>query len=213
MESHMSSTPTSLKSQNMKYIISVLVLDIAAIFFTIYYNDIIPLLKFRLLTLNNGIFATAITVSALLANHLLPRWIKEIIIFLRIKNAQPGCRAFSKRVFKDKRIDVKALQKNLGTFPTTPSEQNALWYKLFKQHESKASIQDAHQMYLLFRDIASITLMIFALFSASLFIYSPSVVTAYIFAGLFAQYFVCMIAAQNSGKSLVDNVLAEASSA
>ena len=207
----MSSNQSPLKIQNQTYITAILFIDIAAIFFTVYHTQIIPLLAFRLLTLNTGLCVAGGAVFTLLINHSMPRWIKEIVVHLRVKDVQPACRAFSKRILKDKRIDVNALQKILGTFPTVADEQNRLWYRLFKQQESKASIQYAHQMYLLFRDGASISLMIFLLFTLPLFLYAPSTATASILGLMFAQYIIFVIAASNSGNSLVDNVLAEAS--
>lgn len=207
----MSNTSKPLKSQNMKFIISILSFDICIISLSLnHLNIILPFLWTPLLSI--GASATTVAIFALAANHLLPRWMKEIIVFLRFKNTQPGCRAFSVHANKDKRIDVSSLKKSIGRFPILGSKQNALWYKLLKQNEDKASVRYAHKNYLLFRDIASLSFIFCILVSLPLLVYNFCSVTVSLFGWLLFQYLLCMIAAQNSGNSLVDNVLAEASS-
>lgn len=207
----MSDNPKPLKSQNMNYILSILSLDIIVITLVLSNLNITPLPKLWILTLSNGVGATTVIVFALVANHLLPRWLKEIIVFLRIRDVQPGCRAFSVHAKKDKRIDEPALLKIVGSFPSAANEQNALWYKLFKKNEDKTPIRYAHKNYLLFRDLAALSLMLI-LASLTLVVYKPCTTTASLSGWFLLQYLLSMIAAQNSGNSLVDNVLAEASS-
>lgn len=200
----------SLKSQNTRYILAILILNIFIISFTFHRLDITLLPFLWIMPLSIGLSATSATVIALAANHIIPRWIKEIIVFLRYKDVQPGCRAFSKRAGKDNRINVSSLENAVGKFPSAGNEQNALWYKLLKQHEDKAAIQYAHRNYLLFRDLASLSIIL-CILSLLLLFSKPSTSSASLTGWFALQYLIYMIAGRNSGNSLVDNVLAEAS--
>lgn len=202
---------STLKSRNAKYFLAVLIVDLLLLALPFDQFAIANLQIAWSLKLPIGIGATAIAAFALAANHLLPRRLKEIIVFLRLTDAQPGCRAFSERVIKDNRINISSLKEKTGNFPTVGSAQNALWYKLLKLHEGKPLIKDAHKNYLLFRDLTSLSFMLCIIIGLPLLIYKSSLITFSVFALLLIQYIVFMIAAQNTGNSLVENVLAEAS--
>ena len=101
------------------------------------------------------------TIVGMLITYLIPPDAKATLVFWRVRNPLPGCSAFSHHVHSDPRIDAAALKKKCGPFPSDPQEQNALWYKLYKKNETDARILDSQQMFLFFRDAASISLLIF----------------------------------------------------
>jgi len=45
----------------------------------------------------------------------------------------------------DTRIDVNALKKNVGAFPSDERDQNSMWYRLYKQVENEVSVLESHQ--------------------------------------------------------------------
>jgi hypothetical protein len=96
-------------------------------------------------------------ILALVLNGLLPNAIKEFIVFWKINNRLPGCRAFSKFAVSDYRIDVNTLKKMVGEFPEIPSEQNRVWYKLYNDLQGNEVIKGSHKDFLLTRDLCSIS--------------------------------------------------------
>jgi len=119
-------------------------------------------------------------------------------------------------MFKDKRIDVKVLQKRYKNLPTSPKEQNSLWYKIYKKHQEKPSVTDAHSNFLLMRDLATISFIF--MFSFGLYFLYTLVKTNYsfvsfiVFLVFLSEYVLVSISARNYGIRLVYNVLAEESS-
>lgn len=95
----------------------------------------------------------------------------------------------------------------MGKFPVNSLSQNSLWYSLYKKHESNVIVKEAHQHFLLFRDAASMVLIMFIIFSISIFFYETNM-NKFIFFILLAEYLILMIASRNMGNGLVKNVLA-----
>lgn len=84
---------------------------------------------------------------------------KYFLIFWRLKNSLPAFRAFSYFMNKDPMIDPKAIEAKLTTIPTEPIEQNRTWYKIYKKHQDKDSVIDAHKNFLLTREIAGLSFL------------------------------------------------------
>ncbi|WP_131778527.1 hypothetical protein [Legionella bozemanae] len=201
----------SLKAKNLKFLVPILLTNILLIGILISPNSKldIPLLgNLYSLPLKAGI-ATApiIILFCLLINALIPSNLKALIIFWKI-DALPGHRAFSHWVFSDSRINVDALRSKLGGFPDNPKSQNSLWYNLLKKHESNIAVKEAHQHFLLFRDAASMVLIMLTIFSVTTFFYELNIHMAKpIFLMLLVEYLILMIAARNMANGLVKNVL------
>jgi hypothetical protein len=107
------------------------------------------------------------------------------------------------------RIDMTALKKNVGELPTERSAQNSKWFKLYLKVENEAPVLEAHKSYLLFRDMAAMSLLLSVLVPATFFFTgaTPGVVGA---TGIWfvVQFLVCCLGARNSGTRFVCNVLA-----
>jgi hypothetical protein len=93
--------------------------------------------------------------------------------------------------------------------PESAKEQNAFWYKLYKKTESDSTVAQAHQHFLLFRDLAALSLIaapiVGLLFFSLGFELGISASGAII---LLIQYSVTAVAAKNNGNRFVTNVLA-----
>lgn len=201
----------SLKTKNLWFIMQILVFDAVAILpITHGYNifDLFNHQKIQFFQLNSGLKFAIIPLLALLLNHLLPSEFKATIIYWKLKDALPGCQAFSKHVYKDLRIDAKILKKRFGKFPSTGKMQNVLWFKFFKRHESKIEIQAAHQWFLLFRDITNISFVLIIAITVTGCFYLNYNNYYQSMAIICSQYFLCMFAARNAGNRFVQNVLA-----
>ncbi|ARG98621.1 hypothetical protein B6N58_13670 [Legionella micdadei] len=201
----------SLKAKNLKFLIPILLTNILLIGILISPNSKldIPLLRnlYSLPLKAEIAFAPIIILFCLLINALIPSNLKALIIFWRI-DALPGHRAFSHWVFSDSRINVDALRSKLGGFPDNPKSQNSLWYNLLKKHEPNIAVKEAHQHFLLFRDAASMVLIMLMIFSVTIFFYELNIHMAKpIFSMLLGEYLILMIAARNMANGLVKNVL------
>jgi hypothetical protein len=202
----------SLKTKNLKYVSAVLALDFLLIWAVLSGHDMTTIADrnnppSRLLA--NGLIASAVPAIALLLSYLVPAQLKANLVFWRKKNALPGCRAFSELAYKDQRIDISALRRKVGDFPSDPQDQNTLWYRLFKKHESQILVQEAHQRFLFFRDIASISLLLLSVLVLIVaFAKSFSINHVYGLTVVLTQYLLFMVAARNTGNRFVQSVLA-----
>ncbi|GAA6617552.1 hypothetical protein [Scytonema sp. NUACC26] len=138
---------------------------------------------------------------------------KAVLVFWRFKEPLPGYRAFSYFIYRDPRIDPNLLKAKLGNLPSKPMEQNRLWYKLYKKHESKKAVIDAHQKFLLTRDLASSSFLCFIFLGIPgyFFLANTQIWRIYAFI-LLIMFIIISNAARHCGEKLVGNVLAEESS-
>lgn len=139
--------------------------------------------------------------------------IKYILIFWRLKNPLPACRAFSNFMNQDPRIDPEVLKTKLVTIPTEPIEQNRRWYKIYKKHEDKRSVLDAHKKFLLTRELTGLSfLFLIVLAIVGILLFQSLKIWAFYVAGLCLMFLLTSQAARNYGARLVTNVLAEETS-
>lgn len=164
------------------------------------------------LTLKDGIAAAALPILAVILAGVLGDTGKARIVFWRLWNPLPGCRAFSRFVHEDPRINGEVLMAKLGEFPAEPRQQNALWYKLYKLQAEKMTIVQAHKVYLLTRDLAAVSAVLLCLFPVALIASSMTLRLKLGHTGyLVVQYVITAAAARNYGNRFVTNVLVEES--
>lgn len=199
----MASAPKSLKSQNLPSQVAVLVADVilVAILAGFVDSDWLSMANAKRL----GVAAILPVIVLLLVNISPAGW-RDRIGHWRWSNPLPGSRAFTEYGPQDYRIDMTALEKTRGPLPTAAKEQNALWYRLYEEVGSETSVVDSQKRYLLFRDLAVMSLL--------LFIASPSLAIAFdwrvvgwavlIFA---VQTLLCAVTSRNTGIRFVTNVL------
>lgn len=148
-------------------------------------------------------------VVVLLLSSLVPANFKSTLVYWRLHDVLPGHRAFSVHAKQDPRINLDALEKNVGSFPDSPRDQNSLWYKLYKKVELETSVQDAHKNYLLFRDLAAISFLLAIVCPAVVGLTGGGCWGALIAAAVFVvQFLLCAVAARHNGNAFVCNVLA-----
>lgn len=163
-------------------------------------------------TAKDGIVATTIPLLTIVLSGVIGDFGKARLVFWRWSNPLPGCRAFTQLINTDPRIDVAALVKSLGEFPKEPKSQNALWYHLYQGIKADMKISEAHRIYLLTRDMATISVLFFALFSAGVIASPVNAKSAAVYVlTLLMQYVLVASAARNYGNRFVLNVLSEQS--
>lgn len=200
----------SLKDQNTASLITILVVNIAIFAVALKTDQLVAadyqeMLKHWQALIPAGLGAVLIGVI----NGLLDIQTKARLVFWRWHDPLPGCRAFSYYLHRDARIDIGTLKTNVGPFPTKASEQNALWYKLYKSVEDDPRVLQVHRMFLLTRDYAGIAFMLLMVFGGIGVMTMQTYKTALVFAAaLLAQFVLSAIAARNYGVRFVNTVLA-----
>jgi hypothetical protein len=164
-------------------------------------------------TTKDGIIAACIPILAIVLSGVLSDAGKARLVFWRWRNPLPGCRVFSQLIGTDPRIDAAVLRKKHGEFPQDAHAQNALWFRIYKGHKTTPLVWEAHKIYLLTRDMATIAAVFVVLFSIGVVAASVNWKTSLLYVGaLTVQYALVASAAQNYGKRFVLDVLSEESS-
>jgi hypothetical protein len=195
----------AMKAANIKWLVMLAVLDAALVFLFIAPElvDAGTLAALRAST------SALLPVVVLLLTGLLSHDAKARLVYWKNANPLPGSQAFTKHAPADGRIDMTALAKNVGDLPTKPGEQNSKWYKLCRLVSEDPAVVHAHKLYLMYRDMATMSLLLMGLVPAALWYAGAPARSRWIAGGLFAlQYLVCAIGARHSGTRFVCNVLA-----
>lgn len=198
----------TLKGRNLAWLVATLVLDCLVLLVWAFHTAVEDLTPTRLAIIR-GSLTTLLPIPALILSSLISANIKAVIVFWRINYPLPGSRAFSMHAPADHRIDLAKLKKHVGEFPVDERGQNAKWYGLYKQVDSDPSVADSHKNYLLFRDIAAMSLILLLVVPAVMYFNSIDKARILICAIWFlGQYLVAAFAARNTGVRFVQNVLA-----
>ena len=161
-------------------------------------------------TAKDGLIAAVIPILAIVLSGVFSDIWKARLVFWRWHHPLPGCRVFSHLLAVDDRIDKPALAKRLGNYPIEPDRQNALWFSLYKKHGQARTVSEAHRVFLLTRDMASISALFAILMPLGVFAQRMQWSTAATYAALLlVQFASCAIAARNYGNRFVLNVLVE----
>lgn len=195
------------KFRNSTYWISLAVLSLSEL----------ALLKFVITgswkSFEIALTSTILFVVNLVAVNVLTTEFKDSLTFWKWENPLPGTRIFSKLIFKDSFIDVERLKKKMGgSFPTTPKDQNAKWYSIYKMHKSDSTISDQNQMFVLLRDMVGQIFVYFIAGAIYLTIFYPWNLLVKFTIVNFVSFLLVSIAGKNRGNRFALTVLAHHSS-
>lgn len=153
-----------------------------------------------------------VVASLLLLGSINPRW-RDRLIHWRWRDPLPGSRAFSTIGPASSQVDMKRLRCLHGPLPKIGEKQNALFYRIYREHRDDIGVLDAHGRYLAARDIGTLT-AIFAVTLPWLAWWASGDGNRALWYGisLSALYVFCAIAAKNYSFRMVQHVLALASS-
>jgi hypothetical protein len=145
-----------------------------------------------------------------IANGLLNAAMKARLVFLRWNNALPGHRAFSAYGPADPRVDMAQLKKVLANkLPSTPPEENRVWYRLYKEIETDLAVAQIHREFLFTRDYTAFAFLFLAGFGpAALFMIQSLHVALLYCAGLLVQFLIVRHVSATYGIRFVTTVLA-----
>jgi hypothetical protein len=198
----------SLKSLNLKWLVLLAVADVLAVLFFVA-PELIKGASLTEIGIGRVLTTTVMPVVVLLIVNVLPHNLKSALVYWKPLDVLPGTEAFTKYGPADPRIDMAALKKNVGSLPSDPIEQNAKWYKLYKQVPNETEVAEAHKLFLMYRDMAVMSLALVVLVPATLLIVGAASTAPGLAAGLFLlQYLVTALSARWSGIRFVSNVLA-----
>lgn len=203
-----SNNERSLKSLNMKWLVLLAVTDVLAVLFFVA-PEVLSGVTLTQVGIGRVLTTTVMPVVVLLIVNVLPHNVKSALVYWKPLGVLPGTEAFTKYGPTDPRIDMATLKKNVGALPTDPAEQNAKWYKLYKQIANEPEVVEAHKLFLMYRDMAVMSLALIVLVPVALLVVRAASHTPWLAASLFAlQYLATALSARWSGIRFVCNVLA-----
>jgi hypothetical protein len=161
------------------------------------------------LGLYRAISTAVLPIVVLLLMNVLSSNVKAMLVYWKPYGWLPGCEAFTKYGLHDPRVDMTQLKKNVDGWSDEPKEQNAKWYKLYKQVETIPEVVYAQKDFLMYRDMAVLSLPLVVIAPLGLHFVDANTKALWLGASLFiVQYILTAISAQNAGKRFVCNVLA-----
>jgi hypothetical protein len=203
-------TARSLKRQNRRLLAGILLGNLAAFLGVVQGKDLLTGLRAVPTEVVRDLLpaGVALLVVGVLNSQLSPM-AKARIVFMKWHNPLPGARAFSLYAKRDDRIDVAALIHRFGPLPSIPKEENSLWYKLYRSVENEVQVRESHQQFLIWRDGATIVLLLSAVLVPAAIVLTRQITGAVGLLALFGLQFGLMVqAARVNAERLVSNVLA-----
>jgi hypothetical protein len=198
----------SLKSEYQKWLWMLATADLIVVALFLLPGlsgggDISKLVDWRLLT------TVLVPVAVLLLVNVLPHKAKCMLVYWKPYGWMPGSEVFTKFAPDDVRVDMAALTKNAGPLPSEPREQNTRWYQLYKLVENQTEVAEAHRSFLMYRDMAVLSLAFALLAFAGLYLAGASKGAKWLAVAVFAAQFVLTaLSARWSGVRFVCNVVA-----
>lgn len=208
MNSTKNESGKTLKGRNLAWLVATLVLDFLVLLVLAFNTTIEALTPDRVAAIRASL-AALLPIPVLLLSSLISANLKASLVFWRLKYPLPGSRAFSVHAPADHRIDLENLKGQVGEFPVDERSQNSTWYRLYKQVESEPSVLDSHKNYLLFRDIAAMSVLLIPIVPIVLYFLRVDTTAIFISGTWFlGQYVIAALAARSTGIRFVQNVLA-----
>lgn len=202
-----------LKKSNIPTIVILLVINIAI--FIVISNGISDFwgnIHQKIVELNakDSLFCFLTPLILSIACGLIPPSWKAVLVFWRVKNPLPGCRAFSHLAKSDPRINSNLLETEISQLPEDPNEQNSKWYQLYKVVQDEVIVQEAHKSFLLNRDLTGISVLFLLFGTPALIPSGASSANIVIYAAILTLEFIAFsITARNHGERFVCNVILE----
>lgn len=198
----------SLKSLNLKWLVLLTVADVLAVLLFVA-PEIVSGVSLTQVGIGRVLITTTMPVAVLLIVNVLPSDVKAMLVYWKPRGVLPGSEAFTKHGPEDPRIDMAALKKNTGQLPMAPAQQNTKWFQLYKQVENDIAVIETHKLFLMYRDMAVLSLPLIILVPVALCLVGARQTAVWLAAGLFsAQYLLSAVSARWSGIRFVCNVLA-----
>lgn len=198
----------SLKSLNLKWLMALATMDtIVMVLFVA--PELVTGVTTTQLGLYRALGAAVLPVLVLLLVNVLSSSVKASLVYWRPLGWLPGCEAFTRYAPADPRVDMNTLKKNVGAWTNDPKAQNSKWFKLYKLVENHAEVAATQKDFLMYRDMAVLSLPLIALAPLGLHLADASRNALWLASGwFFVQYILAAVSARHAGERFVCNVLA-----
>jgi hypothetical protein len=204
----MKSNERSLKSLNFAWHVALATAD-AIVLALFVAPELITSATTTQVGLYRALGAAVLPVVVLLLMNVMSSNFKAMLVYWKPYGWLPGCEAFTKYGQADHRVDMVQLKKNVGAWADAPKEQNSKWYQLYKQVETIPEVAYAQKDFLMYRDMAVLSLPLIVIAPLGLYFADASTKAMWIGAAMFVvQYVLTAISARNAGERFVCNVLA-----
>lgn len=198
----------SLKTRNMKWLVLLAFVDAALVVGLTSprsAGDVAPDELFGKL-----LAPGTLPLLILIVLHVLPAPWKFALVYWKGRNGLPGAQAFTRWGPADPRVDMDVIERQFDRLPSSPDDQNRAWFKLYRAVEQAPAVEQAHQMSLLFRDMAALSALLAVAIPLVTWWATRDLRAALIAFAIFAgQYIIAMVCGRSSGSRFVSNVLAE----
>ncbi|RHV13941.1 hypothetical protein DXB77_00440 [Clostridium sp. OM05-9] len=165
--------------------------------------------------INSALFSSIVYILVLISDALVPTRIKNVVVYWFFP--LPGEVVFSnwKRKCQDERISQKDFLKcyekvyeNMPSKENIRQYENIEWYKLYTKYEKEDKVFSSHRDYLMFRDMATSTIVMLILYIVigSIVDFVPVCKNGFIY--LFVMYTIVNVATHIRGNRFVNNVFA-----
>jgi hypothetical protein len=207
------SNEINLKAKNTPQLwvfLSANILFLCGMFFPVYFLELTN--NFDIFLILKILGVSIAPLLLFLLNGLVPSDVKAILVYWKFKHPLPGSRAFSNLSKNDHRVNREKLEERFGTLPEDPSNQNRLWYKIYRKNSNIIIVQNSHRSFLLARDLTSLSILFLFFLGLPILILGSWPLNFFYFLVLILQYLIVCINAKNRGIRFVTNVLALESS-
>ena len=149
-------------------------------------------------------------IAAMLVQDLIPKSIKECLVFWRFHERMPGYRAFSSKSLSNPQIDAKHIPNIADLSNASADIQQREFYKLYKSVADVRAVAHFSQRYIAWRDLSAL-LVILGIVSIPVlltFDTNRALPVGLILSGAaFVSYLMTSFAARNVANGLVIQVL------
>lgn len=152
-----------------------------------------------------------VTLALYFFRDLVPKGLKEFLVFWRRENRLESHRSFTNRYLNNSRLDSKKVEIFRKNGVKTPEEQNQIWYSMYQKLVDDGGVSSYSSLFLSWRETATLSLGLslasfFISFDAEHWSFGKSLLLAAIFFGF---YLLSVISARSASEELVLNVLAK----
>jgi hypothetical protein len=99
-------------------------------------------------------------ISAMLVQDLIPKPIKEFLIFLRLKHRLPGHRAFTELYVGDPKVTRERIPDIKFLIKQPPEIQQREFYRLYREVADVRSVSHYSQRYIAWRDLSTLLIVL-----------------------------------------------------
>lgn len=143
-----------------------------------------------------------------LAQDLIPKWLKESLVFFRFNDRLPGHRAFSAQFERPDRFDYFKILNWSALGMLDSASQQRIFYSLYKKFSNEPSVEHYSFRYLAWRDSSTILMILTIITAPSAHGIGdfPLAISLKLTAGTFVGFLFTSFAARQSAQELIFQV-------